>query len=76
MRATMSATTLFAMNLVGFGVGPVVVGGLSDYFGGGVELRKALLALIVFMLWAMVHFLLGARTYLRDLEAKDARSAA
>ncbi len=74
MRATMSATTLFAMNAVGFGIGPVVVGGLSDYYGGGVELRKALLTLIVFMLWAQVHYLMGARTYLRDLEAKDARA--
>jgi MFS family permease len=72
MRAVMSATALFAMNAVGFGVGPVVVGSLSDYFGGGVELRKALLALIVFMFWAAAHFLLGARTYLRDLEAKNA----
>ncbi|MBK7950913.1 MAG: MFS transporter [Deltaproteobacteria bacterium] len=72
MRAVMSATALFAMNAVGFGVGPVVVGELSDYFGGGVELRKALLALIVFMFWAAAHFLLGARTYLRDLEAKNA----
>ncbi|MFO0688423.1 MAG: MFS transporter [Myxococcota bacterium] len=72
MRAVMSATALFAMNAVGFGVGPVVVGELSDYFGGGVELRKALLALIVFMFWAATHFLLGARTYLRDLEAKNA----
>ncbi len=72
MRATMSATALFAMNLVGFGIGPVVVGELSDYYGGGVELRQALLTLIVFMFWAAAHFLLGARHYLRDLAAKDA----
>jgi predicted MFS family arabinose efflux permease len=72
MRAVMSATALFAMNAVGFGIGPVLCGELSDYFGGGVELRKALLSLIVFMLWAEVHFMLGARTYVRDLEAKNA----
>lgn len=72
MRATMSAATLFALNAVGFGIGPVVVGGLSDYFGGGVELRKALLALIVFMVWAQIHYLLGARSYVADLEAKNA----
>jgi hypothetical protein len=68
MRAMMSATALFSMNLVGFGLGPVVVGELSDYFGGGTELRRALLLLMVFMLWAAVHFLLGARHYVRDLE--------
>jgi predicted MFS family arabinose efflux permease len=72
MRATMSATALFAMNAVGFGIGPVVVGELSDHFGGGAELRKALLMLTVFMLWAAAHFLMGARTYRRDLAAKDA----
>lgn len=72
MRATMSATALFAMNAVGFGIGPVVVGELSDYYGGGTELRKALLMLIVFMLWAAVHLLMGARTYRRDLAEKDA----
>jgi len=72
MRATMSATALFSMNAVGFGVGPVVVGELSDYYGGGTELRKALLMLTVFMLWAAAHLLMGARTYRRDLAAKDA----
>jgi len=72
MRAMMSATALFSMNLVGFGVGPVVVGELSDYYGGGTELRRALIMLMVFMLWAAAHFLLGARGYVRDLEAKNA----
>ncbi|MEZ4281161.1 MAG: MFS transporter [Myxococcota bacterium] len=71
MRAVMSATALFAMNAVGFGIGPVVVGELSDAFGGGTELRKALLSLLVFMFWAAGHFLLGARTYRQDLEEKN-----
>ena len=72
MRATMSAIGLFAMNIVGFGLGPIVVGVLSDHFGGGAEIRYALLSLIVCMGWAAVHYVLGARTYLRDLEAKAA----
>ena len=72
MRATMSAIALFVMNLVGFGLGPIVVGLLSDRFGGGVEIRNALLLLVACMAWAAVHYLLGARTYLRDLEAKNA----
>lgn len=71
MRAVMSALALFAMNLVGFGLGPVLVGELSDAFGGGSEIRFALLALVGFVAWAAVHYVLGARTYLRDLEAKD-----
>lgn len=72
MRAVMSALALFAMNLVGFGLGPILVGALSDHFGGGAEIRQALVVLIVFVAWAAVHYLLGARTYLRDLEAKHA----
>jgi len=72
MRATLSALMLFASNLVGFGLGPVLVGGLSDALGGGDQLRWALLILVAGMPWAAVHYALGARTYLRDLEAKNA----
>ncbi len=72
MRAVMSALALFAMNLVGFGLGPVLLGLLSDRFGGGAEIRWALVSLIVFVGWAAIHYLLGARTYVRDLEAKNA----
>lgn len=72
MRAVMSATALFAMNFVGFGLGPVVLGELSDSLGGGAELRKAMIALIFCVAWAAIHYLLGARTYVRDLEAKNA----
>ncbi len=72
MRAVMSATALFAMNAVGFGIGPVVVGELSDYFGGGMAIRKALLALIFCLVWAAGHDFMGSRTYRHDLEAKNA----
>lgn len=71
MRATLSALMLFAANLVGFGLGPVLVGGLSEALGGGDQLRWALLILVAGMPWAAIHYALGARTYLRDLEAKN-----
>ena len=71
MRAVMSAVALFAMNIVGFGLGPVFVGGLSDLFGGEAQLRYALLALLVCMPWAALHYALAARTYRDDLEAKN-----
>jgi predicted MFS family arabinose efflux permease len=67
MRATMSAIALFVMNLVGGGLGPVAIGQLSDRFG----LRSAMLILIVFVAWASVHYMIGARTYARDLETKN-----
>ncbi|MBJ18289.1 MAG: MFS transporter [bacterium] len=68
MRATMSAIALFVMNLLGGGLGPIAIGQLSDRFG----LRSAMLLLSVFVAWASLHYLLGARTYTRDLEAKNA----
>ena len=72
MRAILSAVALLAMNLVGFGLGPIIVGGLSSLMGGGDQLRWALLSLVVFMPWAAFHYALAARTYPRDLEAKNA----
>ena len=79
MRAVMSAIALFMMNIIGFGFGPILVGAFSDYYGSnpteGADLlgiQSAVLALLVFMAWAVVHYLLGARTYRRDLDAKNA----
>ena len=72
MRAMTSATALFVMNLVGFGLGPILLGVLSDHFGGGAQIRYALLVLAFFLIWASLHYLWGARTYRRDLEAKTA----
>ena len=71
MRSVMSAVALFAMNIVGFGLGPLVVGYLSDFFGGNQSLRYALMSCLVFMPWACVHYLLAARTYRADLQAKN-----
>jgi predicted MFS family arabinose efflux permease len=76
MRAMTSATALFVMNLVGFGIGPVLLGALSDAFGGGTEVRLALIVLVGFLAWASLHYLLGARTYLHDLEAKKSPGSA
>ena len=72
MRAIMSAVALFAMNIVGFGIGPVLVGGLSEAFGGEQQLRYALVVFVVFLPWACVHYALSARTYRADLEVKHA----
>lgn len=73
MRATMSAIALFAMNIVGFGLGPQLTGVLSDVLRptfGEHSLRYALLAVTVCMGWAAVHYFVAARTYREDLEAK------
>lgn len=78
MRAVMSALALFMMNIIGFGLGPILVGMLSDHSGssegqantGLLGIQSATLALLFFMAWAVLHYVLGARTYARDLEAK------
>lgn len=47
MRAQVTATMIVIANLAGLGLGPLLVGGLSDHvFGGGDGLGQALLAVI------------------------------
>jgi len=66
----MSAVALFTMNLVGFGVGPVLLGVLSDAYGAEGGLSAALRMLLIFLAWSILHYVLGARSYIRDLNAK------
>ena len=76
MRAVASAILLFVINLIGLGLGPTLVGYLSDGLEPryGVEsLRHALLWVVVIgAAWSILHYLLAARTLRRDLEAKNA----
>jgi predicted MFS family arabinose efflux permease len=68
MRALTAATMLFAMNLFGYGGGPVAAGWISDVFGGEEALRYALAMMQALLLWAAVHYFLAMRTYREDLE--------
>jgi len=65
MRAVSSAVVLLMVNLIGLGLGPVMVGALSDYMvpGFGVEsLRYALLILVASALTlAILCYVLSAR---------------
>ncbi len=79
MRAVASAVMLFLNNIIGYGLGPLAVGWLSDRLTpslGSEGIRYALLIVIVTNLWAATHFFLGARTLRRDLEAKHAGEGA
>lgn len=71
MRAMAIAILLFVNNLIGLGMGPQVVGILSDVMrpAYGVDsLRYGLLiALSVASLWSIFHFLMAARTLRADL---------
>ena len=74
MRALVSALLLFVINLVGLGMGPQIVGVLSDVLKGrfGAEsVRYALLwVVLVGAAWSTLHYLLAARTLRSDLQAK------
>jgi predicted MFS family arabinose efflux permease len=75
MRAMASAIMLFVLNLVGLGLGPTLVGALSDALAPrfGVEsLRYALLIALVANLWGALHSILAGRSLARDL-ARSAR---
>jgi MFS family permease len=75
MRAVASAILLFTLNIIGMGLGPYIVGVLSDIFEPtfGIEsLRYALCIAVFANLWAAVHYFLGAGTLRGDLEDTEA----
>ncbi len=74
MRALVSAILLFVINLVGLGLGPQIVGLLSDLLKPeyGVEsVRYALLWVVMAgAAWSTMHYALAARTLRADLASK------
>lgn len=71
MRAMTAAIMLLSMNLIGYGLGPPIAGGLSDALGGDEALRYSLALMNLGLLWACLHYLLCARTYLADLRVRS-----
>jgi MFS family permease len=75
MRALVSAILLFVINLVGLGLGPQVVGLLSDFLKPGLGAESVRYALLWVVLagaaWSTLHYALAARTLREDLEAKQ-----
>jgi MFS family permease len=73
MRAQAAAVLLLILNLVGMGLGPQLVGVLSDLLAprfGDTSIRWALLGTIVpGALWSIVHYALAAKTLREDLRA-------
>jgi predicted MFS family arabinose efflux permease len=73
MRATASAVTLLVLNLIGFGLGPWLVGilndGLNERFGAA-SVRYSLLIIGAFHVWGAIHNWLAARTLRQDLSAQ------
>jgi len=71
MRASSYAVVNICYSLVGAGLGPVLVGGLSDHFAitagpaGGLTIALSLTALLY--LWAAVHFFVARRSIREEL---------
>ncbi len=71
MRATASAVLLFMLNFIGFGIGPQLVGILSDLLEpvwGSAAIRYALLFVGLCKAWASLHSFLAAKHLRRELQ--------
>jgi len=73
MRALAAAILLFILNLIGMGLGPVVVGITSDLLNANTDLgvesiRWALVSVLVFNILSTVFYLMAGRTLREDLD--------
>jgi len=71
MRAMASAILFFILNMIGLGLGPVMVGVLSDAFAspfGEDNLRYAMITTLTLGMSGTVCFLIGARSLTTDLQ--------
>ena len=72
MRSLASAILLFINNIIGLGLGPLMIGVLSDYFStdyGARALPYAMVTSALLALWASVHLWLAASTLRADIES-------
>jgi hypothetical protein len=78
MRATTLAIVMLLANLIGMGIGPEVVGVLSDRLKaslGADSLRYAMLVMSLVGVWAAYHFWRVGRTVEQDLLGVTQRAA-
>ena len=71
MRALAASVMLFIQTMIGYNLGPLFAGMISDHLAptaGENSLGYALAILSVFELWAALHYFTGARYLRADLE--------
>jgi MFS family permease len=78
MRATVVAINTFLVNMIGLGLGPVVLGAVSDLFAASagnteIGLRYALIAMSPIYLLSGLCFFIGSRFVEKDLEPPSDR---
>jgi MFS family permease len=61
VRGFAVAIIQLSANLVGYGLGPTLVGVISDHIGGNDSLRWGLISVLILNSWAVIHFLFSAR---------------
>jgi predicted MFS family arabinose efflux permease len=79
MRATTLAVTMLLANLIGMGLGPQIVGILSDSLTPALQgdaLRYAMLIVSLFAVWSAWHFWQASRTVADDLATAAGWTAA
>lgn len=73
MRALAAALLLLVGTLIGLGLGPLVIGLLSDALRpahGADSLRLALLLVVPVYLWSAAHYFAASRTLAADLDSR------
>jgi predicted MFS family arabinose efflux permease len=79
MRAMSSAVLFFILNIIGLGLGPLVVGWVSDMLAGqfGNESIKYSLMSVVFIfnIWCVFHYWMASKTVTADLALVPKQSA-
>lgn len=71
MRATLSAMMLLLTTLLGFGIGPLITGHLSDLLAPTVGVRSVGYGMVIanlLAIWGGLHFFLAARNLRHDLK--------
>jgi sugar phosphate permease len=76
IRAVTLAALQTGTNLVGWGVGPFIVGMVSDRVGGTASLRTGMLVILLFGVWSIAHLVTASilATRSRDLELRAAQA--
>ncbi len=71
MRAMSSAVLFFVLNIIGLGLGPLVVGWVSDLLQpeyGVQSIRYSLIIIVcIFNVWCVFHYWMASRTVREDL---------
>ncbi len=71
MRAMSSAVLFFILNIIGLGLGPLVVGWISDLLVpefGNESIKYSLMSVVlVFNLWCVFHYWMASKTVKADL---------